>query len=82
MFRADAAFANPEIYEALEARDVKYAKNLERDISELLARPVGPPTTILWSGTRVFCWPLLPADGASQEGKDEKETLRRRRSDV
>jgi len=46
-FRADAAFAKPEIYEALEERGVKYAiripanDNLERDIAELLPRPVG-----------------------------------------
>lgn len=49
VFRADAAFAKPEIYEALEARGVNYAiriptnDSLERDIEELLARPVGRP---------------------------------------
>jgi Transposase DDE domain group 1 len=49
VFRADAAFAKPEIYEALEQRGVKYAirvtanDNLERDIAELLARPAGKP---------------------------------------
>ena len=49
-FRADAAFAKPEIYEALEERGVKYAirisanENLERDIAELLTRPVGRPS--------------------------------------
>ncbi len=49
-FRADAAFAKPEIYEALEERGVKYAicipanENLERDIAELLPRPVGRPS--------------------------------------
>jgi len=47
VFRADAAFAKPEIYEALEKRGVKYAiripanDSLERDIAELLTRPVG-----------------------------------------
>jgi hypothetical protein len=47
LFRADAAFAKPEIYEALEERGVKYAiripanDGLERDIAELLTRPVG-----------------------------------------
>jgi hypothetical protein len=47
--RADAAFAKPEIYEALEERGVKYAirlpanDNLERDIAELLTRPAGRP---------------------------------------
>ena len=41
-FRADAAFARPEIYEALEARDVDYAiripanRNLERAIENIL----------------------------------------------
>jgi hypothetical protein len=49
VFWADAAFARPEIYEALEERGVKYAiripsnDNLERDIAELLPRPVGRP---------------------------------------
>jgi hypothetical protein len=48
--RADAAFAKPEIYEALEEQGVKYAiripanENLERDIAELLTRPVGRPS--------------------------------------
>ncbi len=47
VFRADAAFAKPEMYEALEHRGVKYAirlpanDNLERDIEELLTQPVG-----------------------------------------
>ena len=46
----DAAFAKPEIYEALEERGVKYAiripsnDNLERDIAELVPRPVGRPS--------------------------------------
>jgi hypothetical protein len=56
VFRADAAFAKPEIYEALEERGVKYAiripanENLERDISELLTRPVGRPShkPVVW----------------------------------
>jgi hypothetical protein len=49
--RADAAFAKPEIYEALEERGVNYAigipanENLERDIAELLPRPVGRPSS-------------------------------------
>ncbi len=43
------AFAKPEVYEALEERGVKYAiripsnENLQRDIEELLKRPVGRP---------------------------------------
>jgi hypothetical protein len=50
VFRADAAFANPEIYAALEERGVKYAiripanDSLERNIAELLTRPVGRPS--------------------------------------
>jgi hypothetical protein len=56
VFRADAAFAKPEIYEALEARGVKYAiripanESLERDIAELLTRPVGRPShkSVVW----------------------------------
>jgi hypothetical protein len=41
VFRADAAFAKPELYAALEARNVKYAIRL-------------PPTTT-WSGTLPSC---------------------------
>jgi len=56
VFRADAAFAKPEIYEALEERDAKYAiripanDSLERDIAELLTRPVGRPShkPVVW----------------------------------
>jgi hypothetical protein len=48
--RADAAFAKPEIDEALEARGVTSAlrlpahNSLEREIAELLTRPVGRPS--------------------------------------
>ena len=56
VFRADAAFAKPELYEALEERGVKYAiripanDSLERDIAELLTRPVGRPShqPVVW----------------------------------
>jgi Transposase DDE domain group 1 len=50
VFRADAAFAKPELYEALEEREVKYAirlpenDNLQRNITESLIRPVGRPS--------------------------------------
>lgn len=50
VFRADPAFAKPEIYEALEERDVKYAiripsnDNLERDMAELPTRSVDRPS--------------------------------------
>src|SRR5215472_11196434 len=49
-FRGDAAFAKPELYEVLEAREVKYAirlpanDHLQRKITELLTRPVGRPS--------------------------------------
>jgi hypothetical protein len=56
VFRADAAFAKPEIYEALEERGVTYAirlpanNSLEREIAELLTRPVGRPSQkpVVW----------------------------------
>ena len=56
VFRADAPFAKPEVYEALEMRGVKYAiripanDSLERDIAELLTRPVGRPSRkpVVW----------------------------------
>jgi hypothetical protein len=50
VFRADAAFAKPELYAALEEREVKYAirlpanDNLDRNITELLTRPLGRPS--------------------------------------
>jgi hypothetical protein len=55
-FRADPAFAKPEIYEALEEQSVKYAiripanDSLEREIAELLTRPVGRPSQkpVVW----------------------------------
>jgi len=56
VFRANAAFAKPEIYEALEERGVKYAiripgnDSLGRDIAELLTRPIGRPSDkpVVW----------------------------------
>ncbi len=48
--RADAGFAKPELYEALETRNATYAiripsnDTLERAIAELLTRPVGRPS--------------------------------------
>jgi hypothetical protein len=48
-FRADAAFANPEVYEFLEAEGFTYAirlpanKVLQDSIAHLLGRPVGRP---------------------------------------
>jgi hypothetical protein len=48
--RTDAAFAKPEVYEALEKRGVKYAiripsnETLEQAVAGLLRRPVGRPS--------------------------------------
>jgi hypothetical protein len=55
-FRADAAFAQPELYEYLEAEGFEYAIRLPandallRDIEFLLTRPVGRPsnTPVVW----------------------------------
>ncbi len=49
-FRADAGFANPEVYEYLEAERIKYAirlpanRVLQERIGYLLQRPVGRPS--------------------------------------
>ncbi|MBM3136367.1 MAG: IS1380 family transposase [Chloroflexi bacterium] len=49
LFRADAAFAKPEVYEYLEPRDIGYAirlaanEVLQERINHLLKRPVGRP---------------------------------------
>ena len=48
-FRADAGFANPEVYEFLEAERIKYAirlpanRILQERIGHLLTRPIGRP---------------------------------------
>jgi hypothetical protein len=48
-FRADAGFANPEVYEYLEAEGIKYVirppanRVLQERIGHLLTRPVGRP---------------------------------------
>ena len=49
-FRADAAFAKPETYEALEEHGVTYAiripanPSLQSEIEEILFRPPGRPS--------------------------------------
>jgi len=56
LFRGDAAFANPAIYEYLEAEDYLYAIRLpandvlQRHIEPLLTRPVGRPSNepVVW----------------------------------
>ena len=57
LFRADAAFAKPEIYEALKERKVKYTirlpanDNLERKVAQSLTRSAGRPSYKPWFGT-------------------------------
>ena len=56
LFRADAAFAKPEMYDYLEPRDIGYAirlpanELLQEHIRHLLKRPVGrpPKKPIIW----------------------------------
>jgi hypothetical protein len=49
-FRADAGFANPDVYEFLEAEGIKYAiwlpanRALQDRIGHLLTRPIGRPS--------------------------------------
>ncbi len=68
VLRADAAFAKPEIYEALEERGVKYAMRipsndrLERDIAELLTRRVGRKVHNGNSGKKGKSWLKLVGD--------------------
>ena len=73
--RGDAAFARPEVYEALEERGVKYAiripanDNLERDIAELLPRPVGRPSQ------KLLVRQASERGGLQREQRREKENV-------
>ena len=59
-FRADAAFAKPEVYERLEAANIHYAirlpgnQVLQRRINYLLTRPVGRPPQTRYLGQRAL----------------------------
>jgi hypothetical protein len=70
VFRADAVFAKPEIYEALGERGVQYAvrlranNSLERDIAELLTRPVGRPSHQPVVGYKSFLYQAASWDKA------------------
>ena len=74
VFRADAAFAKPEIYEALEEREVMYAiripanDSLQRDIEELLTRPVGRPSKKPLVEFKGFLIPSGQLDDSTQGG--------------
>ena len=64
-FRADAGFANPEVYELLEAEHIKYAirlpanQILQQRIGYLLKRPVGRTR---WDGSMPIS-PIKPEPG-------------------
>ena len=74
VFRADAAFAKPEIYEALEEREVKYAiripanDSLQRDIEELLTRPVGRTQQEAVGGVQGLSLPSGQLEDSTQGG--------------
>jgi len=80
--RADAAFAKPEIYDALEERGVKYAIGFPRitawsaTIAELLTRPVGRPShkpVVVVQGLSLSSRQL--EDGAAGSGESRVFTL-------
>ena len=82
-FRADAAFARPAIYEALEARGVQYAiripanKNLELEIEGLLFRSPGRPSRTPARPLQEF--PLPGGElGHPQTDRGERRASRRR----
>jgi hypothetical protein len=61
-FRGDAAFANPELYEALEAEGYTYAIRLKRNailnkhIAHLMTRPVRQPPHRIWRAYADFSY--------------------------
>jgi hypothetical protein len=80
--RADAVFAKPAIYDALEKRGVQYATrmppndSLAWEIADLLFRPRDTQAIDRWSGTRVFstgravgpaCWRSISAPNNSSQ---------------
>ena len=72
-FRGDAAFAKPEIYEALEERGADYAiripanKNLELEIEDILFRPPGRP------GRKPLALQELSLSGGDGSGRGRDE---------
>ena len=75
-FRADAAFAKPDIYEYLEERRVFYAirlpsnKVLQYEIAPLLIRPVGrpPKRPVILYDDLVSCRELGPRSACGGQG--------------
>ena len=72
-FRADAAFAMPEVWEFLEAERIKYAIRLPADqvlqsrIGYLLTRPVGRPLAPMCAGSMPIS-AIRPEPGQAAEG--------------
>jgi hypothetical protein len=70
--RADAAFALPALYGALERQDVVYAfglpvnQVLERTIADLLTRPRADPATPRWCG--IGASSIRPRRGTGLDG--------------
>src|SRR5262249_35568489 len=70
-FRADAAFANPDVYEYLEGEGIKYAirlpanRILQERISHLLTRPVGRPPNVVRRSTTS----AVPASNGSRKAR-------------
>lgn len=61
-FRADAGFANPEVYEYLESEGIKYAirlwanRILQERITNLLKRAIGRPSNDAWRSFANFTY--------------------------
>ncbi len=57
VFRADAAFAKPELYEALEKREIRYAIRLPvvRRVIVMQARRRALASLLLFVGSLVAC---------------------------
>jgi Transposase DDE domain group 1 len=74
--RADAGFANPEVYEFLEAERIKYAIRLPANsvlherIGYLLTRPVGRPPTKCGVTMRISL--IRPEPGRSRAGSSPR----------
>jgi hypothetical protein len=78
-FRADAGFANPDVYEYLEAEKIKYAirlpanRVLRERIGHLLKRPAGRPSNDVRRSYANFTYQagsrrrLMPARGESSD---------------
>jgi len=72
-FRADAGFANPEVYEYLEAEGIKYAMRLpanhvlQERIGYLLKRPLGRPSNDVRRSNADSLWSLHRSHAPHQE---------------